>query len=218
MKKKTILLTGASSGIGKQIYETIRSSFTCVTLQRRKMDDPHAFICDLGDEKNAENILDTIHNRYHIDIILLNAGIYLPDHDYADLVKVHQINYLTNVMILQKFVDQAEKIILVSSIAAKDIRACNSLSYGSSKIAIEYYCRCLREKLRATCQRVIIISPGAIKTPIFPDSLLKKYGDEMIKVEDFSDLVVSILRNESTAIQEDIICQPMAGIFDFKES
>jgi short-subunit dehydrogenase len=217
MKKKTILLTGASSGIGKQIYETIRSSFLCVTLQRRKIDDPHAFTCDLGDEKNVENVLDTVRNSYHIDMILLNAGIYLPDSDVADLKKVHQINFMTNVMILEKFMDQAEKIILVSSIAAKDIRACNSLSYGSSKIAMEYYCRCLRERLRATGQRVIIISPGAIQTPIFPDSLLKKYGDQMMKVEDFSDLVVNILHNESTVIQEDIVCLPMAGILDFKE-
>ena len=155
--------------------------------------DERSTTCDLGDEKNVENVLDTVRNSYHIDMILLNAGIYLPDGDVADLKKVHQINFMTNVMILEKFMDQAEKIILISSIAAKDIRACNSLSYGSSKIAMEYYCRCLRERLRATGQRVIIISPGAIQTPIFPDSLLKKYGDQMMKVEDFSDLVVNIL-------------------------
>ena len=214
--KKIILFTGASSGIGKHIYEKINTSYTCVVIQRRNMGYEHEFTCDLGDLQELEKVLETIEKKYKIDILLLNAGIYLPDTGgFSDFVYTNQVNYFANVMILQKFVPRLEKIILISSIAARCIDACNSLSYGSSKIAIEYYCRCLRERLRSASTRVIIVSPGAIETPIFPDSLLKKYGKEMMKVSDFSDMIVRLIQDESTVIQEEIVCRPLGGTLDF---
>jgi short-subunit dehydrogenase len=217
MTRKTILLTGASSGVGLQIYEDIKDMYRCVTLQRRSMGAEHEFLGDLENLEELDRVLDRIRDAYPIDILVLNAGIYLPDHDFHDFVKINNVNYLANVMILQKFVQHAEKIILISSIATKFTDACNSISYGSSKMAIEYYCRCLRETVRTRNTKVIIVNPGPIETPIFPEPLLQKYADQMMKVADVSQLIVRLIEDESSVVQEEILCRPITGNLVMKE-
>jgi len=177
----------------------------------------HEFLGDLENLEELDRVLDRIRDAYPIDILVLNAGIYLPDHDFHDFVKINNVNYLANVMILQKFVQHAEKIILISSIATKFTDACNSISYGSSKMAIEYYCRCLRETLRTRNTKVIIVNPGPIETPIFPEPLLQKYADQMMKVADVSQLIVRLIEDESSVVQEEILCRPITGNLVMKE-
>lgn len=68
--KHTVLLTGASRGIGKAIYEKlIKDGFTVLAPSRLEL--------DLSNKASVDKYLDKIKDL-HIDIIINNAGINLP--------------------------------------------------------------------------------------------------------------------------------------------
>ena len=61
------------------------------------------------------------------------------------------------------------------------------------------------------------MNPGPIETPIFPEPLLQKYADQMMKVADVSQLIVRLIEDESSVVQEEIICRPITGNLVMKE-
>ena len=193
LEGKTILVTGASSGIGKATaIECSKHGATMLLLGRnlehlnQTMEEcdgtGHAIIqFDLSDIDNIHKLLDILPV---IDGVVHSAGIntkYLVKN--LNRVKIEELmhtNYyapalITQLLLKNKKFGKKASMVFISSISASYASVSNAL-YSSSKAALNAFVRCLAMEIAPRGMRANVIQPGVIETPI-----LKAYAltDEM---------------------------------------
>ncbi|MCF7926702.1 MAG: SDR family oxidoreductase [Candidatus Izimaplasma sp.] len=173
---KTILITGASSGIGKQaaIYFK-QQGHTVIGVSREKPKDlsiPY-IECDLSDKSSIISATSQIKTQYdRIDILINNAGVgtggAIEDTSYEDLLLVYKVNVLG----LMEFTKQLlplikqskdKKIINIGSVAG-EFTIPFQVSYSMSKSSIERFTEGLRLELKPYNIQVTTVLPGDTKT------------------------------------------------------
>ncbi|MBP0016378.1 MAG: SDR family NAD(P)-dependent oxidoreductase [Cyanobacteria bacterium SBLK] len=197
MSQNTILITGASSGIGKATAKTlIGKGYTVYAAARRveKMDD----LKQLGgiplkmDISKDEDILAAVKQiegeNGGVDILINNAGFAtygsveetpLEDARYQFEVNLFGLARLTQLVLPYMRDRQAGKIVNVSSVVGKISVPLGSW-YVATKHALEGWSDCLRFEVKPFGIDVIIIEPGAIATEfgdVFVEPMLKRSGE-----------------------------------------
>jgi short-subunit dehydrogenase len=190
MKSKTILITGASSGIG---YTTARylmsKGHRVIGMSRsypKKDYDFEYYTCDITDEKMVKETIHTIEqNHKHIDVLINSAGMGISGAiEYTPIEEVEKI-YQTNVFglflltktllpLLRKS-DKA-KIINISSIAS-EIALPFQAFYSMTKASVDAFTKALYVELKPFNIQVSAILPGDIKTD-FTKNRLQPYKVE----------------------------------------
>lgn len=189
MKKhpiKNIWITGASSGIGKEIALQLAQQKHRVFISARNADllqamasrDPQHLIAvpaDLADEGQVKLAVDAIGSQTPVlDLVILNAGTceYLDNGiiDTALTDRVMSTNFLGAVYsaaacmpLLQK---SSSPALYVVSSQVTSLPITRSEAYGASKAALEYFFRTLRIDWREREIHVGIVRPGFVKTPL----------------------------------------------------
>jgi NAD(P)-dependent dehydrogenase (short-subunit alcohol dehydrogenase family) len=180
-QSKTVLITGASSGIGHatalKLYE---EGFTVFAAARRieLMTDLqekgiHCIHMDITDDNSMKSGVDEIINNYgRLDILVNNAGYgsygALEDVPLEEARKQFEVNVfglgrLTQLALPHMRKNNYGKIVNVSSIGGKIGEAMGSW-YHATKFAVEGLSDCLRLELADFGIDVILIEPGAINT------------------------------------------------------
>jgi len=197
MIQTTVLITGASSGIGKATAKAlIECGYTVYTAARRveRMND----LQDLGciplkmDITNDEQIVAVVNqietNHGGVDILINNAGFgmygamedtTIEDARYQFEVNLFGLAHLTQLVLPKMREKRAGKIINISSIGGKIYTPLGSW-YHATKHALEGWSDCLRLELKAFNIDVVIIEPGAIKTEfgdVITEPMLKRSGN-----------------------------------------
>ncbi|GAL11567.1 short-chain dehydrogenase/oxidoreductase [Vibrio astriarenae] len=187
---KVILITGASSGMGKDTaMDLIKQGHTVYCAARRlsEMSDleqagGHIVQLDISKEAEITQCVDRIIDEQgRIDVLWNNAGYGLygsveetsiEDAKYQFEVNVFGLARLTQ--LVTPFMREAKSgtIINTSSIGGK-IYAPMGAWYHASKHAIEGFSDCLRLELEPKGINVVVIEPGAIKTE-FPEVMSKR--------------------------------------------
>lgn len=181
MKKQVILITGASSGIGKNIAETmINDGHTVYAAARRveKMNDlqeagAHALKMDITVEEDVQSVINTIiENEGRIDVLVNNAG-YAVYGSVEDVtidearrqfdVNIFGLARLTQLVLPHMRKQKSGKIINMSSMGGKLYTPLGAW-YHATKHALEGWSDCLRLELKQFGIDVVIIEPGGIKT------------------------------------------------------
>jgi short-subunit dehydrogenase len=199
--KKVVLITGASSGIGKvAAFKLFEKGFVVYATARRieKMDDLKArginvIKADVTDYNLMQSVVNQIiYKEGRIDILVNNAGY--GSYGAVEDVSIEEAKYQFEVNLfslaeLSKFViphmrnQKSGRIINVSSVAGK-ISEPNGAWYHSSKFAVEGLSDCLRQELKPFGIDVVLIEPGPIYTEwnsIARDNLLKVSGNGAYK-------------------------------------
>ncbi len=155
--KKVILITGASSGIGKALAKLLISDGeTVIGIARRKeellklnneISPPlfQYFVCDVSDTKSVDNLVsDLINKKIEPDVVICAASIsendYDPVYNNSKFREIMEINFFGTMNIVNTFYPHFIKrksghFISLSSISA--FKPSNkSISYGASKAAI----------------------------------------------------------------------------------
>lgn len=180
---KTILITGASSGIGKEAANTISNHNANVIItgrneQRLKesleilKDAKHISItADLTDPEQRESLAE---QTPEINGLVHCAGIttHMPAKflRQQDIDETFTINYnvpvlLTSLLLKKKKILNNSSIVFLSSIATKYPYFGGTL-YSSTKSAIEAYSRVLALELASKKIRSNCLSPSFVKTPM----------------------------------------------------
>lgn len=204
MKKQTILITGAGSGLGKgtaiglakEGHKVIAAVHTFEQMSRfihelkgadykENIELIKLDICDAIDRKNAM--------KFDVDILVNNAGMGhtgpLAEIPVAYLREVMETNAFSTLEFSQPFIKKMVqkgkgKIIFVSSVAG--LTTSGFLGpYNASKHALEAIAQCLRDELRPLGITVATINPGPFDTG-FNDRMYDSYKQWFKEDENFT--------------------------------
>lgn len=184
---KSIMVTGASSGIGYQTCLAIsRQGGTFVAVARRE-DFLKKLILECGTENSfivadlskIEDIKALVDNLTKIDGIVHSAGIVslAPVKFYSEALmnEIRSINsdsiiYLVNLIFKKKKINKGSSIVLVASIASLFGMKGNGI-YAASKGALIAISKVWANEFANTKTRVNCVSPGMVKTDITSKSI-----------------------------------------------
>ena len=220
---KTILVTGASSGIGRGIAIACAEQGACVVLTGRNearlketlsqmSGDGHIIIpADLTDEKQRQTLVEQMPE---LDGLVQCAGVMnrVPcksigqeDIDSVFAPNVEAPMLFQADLLQERKIKKGASIVYMASIASRSAVAGNAL-YSASKAAIIAYAKCLSLELAPRNIRVNCISPamvwtdlalvGATREELENDQLkypLKRYGQP----EDIAGLAIYLLSDVS---------------------
>ncbi len=189
MNKKVILITGASSGMGKETAKVlIQSGHKVYAVARRinQMEDLKALggfplQMDVTQAENIKSVIDFIlQQEGKIDVLWNNAGYGLygavEDVPVEEARKQFEVNLFGLAAITQQIVPymrQAKSgtIINTSSMGGKMYTPLGAW-YHASKHALEGWSDCLRLELAPHNINVVVLEPGIIVT---------EFGDVMLQ-------------------------------------
>jgi NAD(P)-dependent dehydrogenase (short-subunit alcohol dehydrogenase family) len=182
LKDKTILITGASSGIGKQISIQCASAGAQVILTGR---DPLKLQTALGllpgeghtavngDLSDPDFIGDICKTLPQLDGVVQSAGLMkllpLKFIKAADIDEIFSINLRAPILLvstLQKLkkLNPFSSIILLSSINGAVIGSMANSVYGASKGGLQSFCKSAALELAKNNIRINCIAPGMVET------------------------------------------------------
>ncbi|MDR1652621.1 MAG: SDR family NAD(P)-dependent oxidoreductase [Prevotellaceae bacterium] len=179
--KRTVFITGASSGMGKAAAEKFANEgFTVYAAARRveKMRDLqnlgiNVLTMDVTDEQSmVDGITQILEKEGKIDILVNNAGygeygaiedVPLEKARYQMEVNVFGAARLIQLVLPAMIENGYGKIVNITSIGGKIASAFGGW-YHASKFALEALSDSLRNEVRTFGVDVIVVEPGGIKT------------------------------------------------------
>lgn len=219
IKNKTIVVTGATRGMGKFFCERIASENVDLILINRKRDEALekklkelgaksvlTYEADLSDLKAIEELGVKL-NKHSIDILFNNAGLatggLLEKQSAAEIQTMLNVNlnaliYLTQVILPQMLERRSGKIINHASLAAVAFLP-GLTTYTASKAAVYAFTECLRKELKGTGVSTLALLSPAIRTDMF-EQINSYYGDHIklklpsYPAKDYIELIYEAIR------------------------
>lgn len=199
--KKTVLVTGATSGIGYEISKKFAMENWNVLCHYHSNEEKaqelkevivrqgvecYLLKADLSEEREIKNFAGNL-KEFKIDSLINNAGTYMVSKHFSELTiddmsKTFMVNVfapmlLTSVIFMSMKERGFGRIVNISSIAAKYGGSSYSMHYGCSKRALEGITKTLAKEGAEYNVLVNTISPGVIDTEFhkkFPKDMSKR--------------------------------------------
>lgn len=196
---KTVIITGASGGIGEQFARTLSSAGARIILVARREDKLQALAKELGnaislamdvaDKSSVSRGFEQLSSE-KIDICINCAGIFKPtpvfeEKHHDDFEEVMQTNvmgvwYVTKAVAAHmKIHEISGSIINISSVNGANYLQANRAGYCASKAAVMHMTKALVGELAAANIRINCIVPG----PIHTEATAYKVKTETLKKE-----------------------------------
>ncbi|MFL2802496.1 MAG: SDR family NAD(P)-dependent oxidoreductase [Paracoccaceae bacterium] len=189
MKKKSILITGCSSGIGKnaaitlhnkgwRVFATCRSKSDCNFFKKLGME---SFPLDLLKEDSINNAVSIIKDKtkFQLDALYNNGAYAIPgavqDTPRAAIREIFEVNVFGQIDLINKCIplmirSDSPKIINCSSVLGFISLPYRGL-YSATKYSIEALTDALRRENYDSNIKFILIQPGPIRTDIKKNSI-----------------------------------------------
>ena len=196
LKGKVALVTGASSGMGKDFAKALLAEGMTVYAAARRVEQMKdlkdlgaiPLKMDITKEVDVKAVVDKITKDHKgVDVLINNAGfglygamedIPLDDARYQFEVNLFGLARLTQLVLPHMRANESGKIINISSMGGKVYTPLGSW-YHATKHAIEGWSDCLRIELKQFGIDVVIIEPGAINTEfgdVMMEPMIKRSG------------------------------------------
>ena len=176
---KVVLITGCSTGIGRDLaMQLANSGYTVVATARKveTMDDLKVALklpLDVTQEDSINRAVEQAIQRFgRIDVLVNNAGYALrgaiEEVPVDQVQKMFDVNVFGVMRMIQAVIphmrqQKAGRIINISSISGKLVTPANG-AYSATKFALEALSDALRLELAPFGIPVVLVEPGSIKT------------------------------------------------------
>jgi NADP-dependent 3-hydroxy acid dehydrogenase YdfG len=193
--RRTVVVTGASRGIGEAVARRLADVGMRVVLMARSAErlkelandigrDAIAIACDLSDNRDVDRAGEDVENAlgHSPDILVNNAGAFeiAPAHeqDPDAFAQILDVNLASPFRLVRRWLpDMLNRgnghIVTIGSIADRVIFPGNA-AYAASKFGARALHEVLREELRGTGVRASLVSPAQVDTelwnPFDPDN------------------------------------------------
>jgi short-subunit dehydrogenase len=234
MNNKVIWITGASTGIGKEMACAFsKAGYIVVVTGRRKSRlvnlvseikfagrEASAFVCNVASERSVQSTTKRILEKYgRIDCLINNAGVTVFK-DFID-TKVFDYDYVMDINLRGSFLCMKSvlkrmiklkrgHIINILSVAANTVME-NSSVYACSKAGLLALSNSVRKEVRKYNIKITNILPGAVETAMWDARTRQKFKNRMMSPEDIAVIALQAFEQPKKVLIEDIIVRPMKG-------
>lgn len=187
MTHQTVIVTGASMGIGRAIALAWAERGADVVLSARGREALEAVAAEVGRRGGRAyplpgDVTDDAHRRALVDLALLRTGrldVLVNNAgrgfyaralaiDLAELRGLFELNVLAPLALVQVAAPHLARasgtVVMMSSVAGV-VAAPRYGAYAASKFALEALSMSMRSELAAQGIRVVVVRPGPVKTP-----------------------------------------------------
>lgn len=241
---KKILITGATSGIGKATaFFLNKKGYECVLVGRDKakleqivnqLENARFIVYNLNNIQNIGFIFDELKN---MDIVLdgivhcagVNPQLKVENNDVDVMLETYSVNVFSFIEIMKYLLDtglftNGTSVVAISSVTARGASYMQTL-YASSKAALESAVRCMAKECIQKNIRVNCIAPGAVKTEMLEkvfreknvsmDNIKKYYPLGVIELDNIAWMIEGML-SPNTKYMSGSIIEMDAGYWVWK--
>lgn len=232
---RTVLVTGASSGIGRAVaknlllqgHTVIGTSRHC--SQFKTAHNKFSFLeIDFTQLYLITDKLKQLQKQYPaLDAVVFSAGYgqfgSLEQFSENQIEQMMAVNFTSQVFITRTLISGLKRksnsnLIYIGSEAALKGSRKGSI-YCASKFALRGFTQALRDECGNSSVRVSLINPGMVKTAFF-DFLTFQPGDDeshALLPEDIADTVSYILNSNKNSVIDEINLNPANKVINFKK-
>lgn len=213
---KKIVLTGASSGIGKALLEdlldydveVVAVARSSIDVNKKYKHKVHTLRCDISKEKNIDELFTfALKKMGHIDIFIANAGFgyyeVLQKENWDHIENIYNTNVFSPIYSAEKMKrinnDQPYLFVAVGSIVGRFSVPGYAL-YSSTKAALDSFSKAYRYGLDKKA-RFAVVYPSVTKTHFF-DSAGKgvPLAHHAQTAEDVAKSIINGIKRDKEAI------------------
>jgi NADP-dependent 3-hydroxy acid dehydrogenase YdfG len=226
---KTLVVTGASSGVGLEISKLFVNNGWRVIGLARNLDNLELIKSELGEQfiplrvdvslsGSVKNAFDYIHTRFvSIDCLVNNAAVFVmkpfSESTIEDIDRIIDVNlkgtmYCT-LNALKLIRPNVGRIINIGSVAGEHgIR--NQSIYCASKYGVDGFADALNQELLGNGISLSTICPGGINTPLWNPENPYPGGDtsQLLSAYDIAKLVAYIAAQPTNVVLKKIVAFP----------
>ncbi len=225
LENKTILVTGASSGIGEQVAISIAELGAKVILSARNIERLEGVLAKLkgseheiipADLTNEEEVIDLVNKVEELDGFVQSSGIVRPFPvkfiGQKQINEMFGVNYQAPVLLVSKLfkskkIKPKASLIFMSSISSHFPHKGGAL-YSGSKAAINSYSKTIALEYAPQQIRSNVISAAMVRTPLFDEAekavtkeMMDKHGEHYPlgfgEPEDVANAIIFLLSDAS---------------------
>jgi short-subunit dehydrogenase len=234
MKNRTVIITGASSGIGRETalfltkcgYRVYGGARRIEKLKELELKDVKTLPLDVTNAASAENFVnEVVKAEGRIDVLINNAGygeygaiedVTLENAKNQLDVNLFGLARMTKLVLPYMRSQKSGKIINISSIGGKMATPMGGW-YHASKFAVEGLSDSLRQEVKQFGIDVVVVEPGGIETEwggIAANTAVKASGNSVYKK--FAD-IVSVFSASGKAPKPIVIAELIKKIIEAKK-
>ena len=234
MVKPIAIVTGASTGIGRELAIELSNNYFVYLVSRsitnlnktkevilNNKNDCDIIAADITNEESVEKIYNEIHNKNNIELLINNAGIAIfkditstsiDDWDKTINVNLRGSFLMTRLAVKIFKLKKTGKIVFINSGAGlKPFK--DSSAYVASKYGLRGFASSLREELREYNVKVISVFPGAVDTPLWDNKNVDKIRQDMMNVNDLCQTIIHSINAPNNCVVEEILIKRNLGDF-----
>ena len=232
-KNKVVLITGASSGIGKQTaieFAKLGSSIILVARRKNKLEQVEnelkqfnvntlVCVCDVSKKDQVDKLSKIVLQKFDsVDILVNNAGfaIYglVSDLSINEIESQMETNYFGMIYCVKNFLPLMLKkksghIVNVASVGAS-FSVPGVSSYCATKFAMLGFSEGLKHELYGTGVGLTVVSPIMVRTPLFEHPSFTNFSKFSTGVSLSSETVAKTIIKASNSSRLEIVVPSVA--------